>query len=228
MVTVSSQALSIVRDASSMTDYSLQALSILRDPSQFKWYVIPFLLVVLFVYTKEMAERNWSAVLAGLAFWGMDWFNEIWNSLVLYFTQYAPVWCAPGGGTSYLILVGLNIEITFMFLIMGLMSTLLLPEDKGMKVMGVNNRLLIAAFMSVLCVAVEMILNLAGVLKWEYPWWNLASPWLIWLIGYMPFWLVAFWIHDMASTRRQVIAAGAILAFDVACLVVFGGVLGWI
>ncbi|MBW2560603.1 MAG: hypothetical protein JRE40_07085 [Deltaproteobacteria bacterium] len=211
-----------------MTDYSLQALSILCDPTQFKWYIIPVLLVVLFVYTKEMAARNWSAVLAGLAFWGMDWFNEIWNALVLYFTQYAPVWCAPGGGTSYLILVGLNIEITFMFLIMGLMSTLLLPQDKGTKILGINNRLLIAAVMSVLCVAVEMVLNLAGALTWDYSWWSLGSPWLIWLIGYMPFWLVAFWIHDMADTRKQIIAAGAILGFDIVCLVVFGGVLGWI
>ncbi|MDO9515763.1 MAG: hypothetical protein Q7J01_06650 [Syntrophales bacterium] len=228
MVTVSSQALSIVRDASSMTDYSLQALAILRDPAQFKWYIIPFLLVVLFIYFKEAAGRNWSAVLAGLAFWGMDWFNEIWNSLVLYFTQYAPVWCAPGGDTCYLILVGLNIEITFMFLIMGLMSTLLLPEDKGMKIVGINNRLLIAAVMSVLCVAVEMVLNLAGALTWDYSWWDLGSPWLIWVFGYMPFWLVAFWVHDMADTRKQIITVGAILAFDIVCLAVFGGVLGWI
>ena len=228
MVTLSSQALSIVRDASTMTDYSLQALSILRDPSQFKWYIIPLLLVVLFVYTREATGRNWSAVLAGLAFWGMDWFNEIWNSLVLYFSQYAPVWCAPGHGTAYLILAGLNIEITFMFLIMGLMSTLLLPEDRGMKILGINNRLLIAGVMSALCVAVEVFLNLAGALTWEYPWWGLGSPWLIWLIGYMPFWLVAFWVHDMADTRKQVITAGAILGFDALCLVIFGGILGWI
>jgi len=228
MGTLSSQALSIVRDASSMTDYSLQALSILRDPAQFKWYIISVLLVVLFIYTKEAATRNWSAVLAGLAFWGMDWFNEIWNALVLYFSQYAPVWCAPGGGTSYLILVGLNIEITFMFLIMGLMSTLLLPEDTRMKIMGINNRIVIAAFMSVLCVAVEVVLNLAGVLTWEYAWWSITAPWLIWLIGYMPFWLVAFWVHDMVNTRRQVMTTGVILAFDVICLVVFGGILGWI
>jgi len=228
MVTVSSQALSIVRDASAMTDHSLQALAILRDPSQFKWYVIPLLLVIFFVYTNEAAKRNWSAVLAGLAFWGMDWFNEIWNALVLYCTQYAPAWSVPGGGTAYLILVGLNIEITFMFLIMGLMSTLLLPKDRGIKILGINNRLLIAAIMSILCVAIEVFLNLAGVLAWEYAWWNLGSPWLIWLIGYMPFWLVAFWVHDMASTRRQVITTGAILGLDIVCLVVFGGVLGWI
>jgi len=148
----------------------------------------------------------------------MDWFNEIWNALVLYFTQYAPVWGAPGGGTSYLILARLNIEITFMFLIMGLMSTLLLPEDKGMKILGINNRIMIAAVMSALCVAFEVVLNPAGVLTWEYSWWSPGFPWLIWLIGYLPFWLAAFRIHDLGSTRKQAMAAGGILAFDVACL----------
>lgn len=62
MVTVSSGALSIVRDASAMTDHSLQALAILRDPAQFKRYVIPFLLVIFSGYTNEAAKRNWSAV----------------------------------------------------------------------------------------------------------------------------------------------------------------------
>ena len=228
MIDLSSHAFSMVKDPSSITDYSLQALSILRDPAQFKWYIIPLLLIVIFVYTKEMSNRNWSAVLAGLAFWGMDWFNEIWNSLVFYFTQYAPVWCAPGGDTGYLILIGLNIEITFMFLIMGLMSTFLLPEYKWMKILGVNNRILIAGFMSVLCVAVEVLLNLAGALTWDYSWWNVGSPWLIWLIGYMPFWLVAFWVYDMNTTRKQVITVSAIFAFDIICLVIFGAALGWI
>ncbi len=228
MAGLSSHALSIVKDPASITDYSLQALSILRDPSQFKWYVIPLLLFVLFVYAKEMSHRNWSAILAGLAFCGMDWFNEIWNALVLYFTQYAPVWCAPGGDTSYLILVGLNIEIMLMFLVMGLMSTFFLPQYKWGTFLGINNRIMIACVMSALCVVVEVILNLAGVLTWEYTWWSARFPWLIWLIGYLPFWLVAFWVYDMKIVKNKVITVGVILTFDIACLVIFGGVLGWI
>ncbi len=74
-----------------MTESAQQALSILRDGSLFQWYVIPLFALVVYVYANEIEKRNWSLVFAGLAFWGMDWFNEIWNGLVLHLTQYAPV-----------------------------------------------------------------------------------------------------------------------------------------
>ena len=101
-----------------MTESAAQALSILRDPSLFQWYLIPFLLILIYIYHNEARHKNWNSIFAGLALWGCDWFNEIWNALVFHFTQYAPVWGAPGK-TAYLILIGLNIEITMMFLIMG-------------------------------------------------------------------------------------------------------------
>lgn len=63
------------------TKSAFQALSILRDPSQFQWYVIIFFLIVLYIYFVEVSKKNWSRVFAGLALWGMDWFNEIWNAL---------------------------------------------------------------------------------------------------------------------------------------------------
>jgi len=53
-------------------------------------HVIPLLLLVLYVYANEIERRNWKVVFAGLALFGMDWFNEIWNALVFHFTQYAP------------------------------------------------------------------------------------------------------------------------------------------
>ena len=106
-----------------MSDSALQALSILRDGSHFQWYVIPLLAFVFYVYTVEAEKRNWNLILAALAFWGMDWFNEIWNGLVLRFTGYAPVWGEPGP-TAYLILVGLNIETMFMFAVAGIVLDL--------------------------------------------------------------------------------------------------------
>jgi hypothetical protein len=42
-----------------------------------------------------------------------------------------------GGDTAYLILIGLNIEIRFMFAIMGVAATLALPEDRKIKILGV-------------------------------------------------------------------------------------------
>jgi uncharacterized membrane protein len=210
-----------------VTSAASQALKILRDGSQFQWYVIPLLALVLYVYSVEMQRRNWSIVFAGLAFWGMDWFNEIWNGLVFHFTQYAPVWGAPSK-TAYLILIGLNIEICFMFAIAGVVMAKTLPDDRALKILGVPNRWFIAVGGSIFCVIVELLLNAVGALTWDYSWWNVRAPWLIFLIGYLPFFVVAFWVHDMHNVRRQARTVGTIFTFDAACLVLFGVLLGWI
>jgi hypothetical protein len=210
-----------------MTESAKQALAILRDGSQFQWYVIPLLAFVFYVYTVEAEKRNWNLMLAGLAFWGMDWFNEIWNALVLRFTGYAPVWGAPGK-TAYLILVGLNIEIMFMFAVSGLIwSKMLLPRKED-KILGLPNRWFIAIAGSAFCVFVEYLLNAVGALTWEYAWWNRGAPWLIFLIGYLTFFVAAFWVFDMRSYRRKLWTVGGIWGFDLLCAAVFAGVLGWI
>ncbi len=209
------------------TESASQAIKILRDASVFQWYVIPLLALVVYVYAAEVEKRNWSLVFAGLAFWGMDWFNEIWNGLVFHFTNYAPVWGAPGK-TAFLILIGLNIEICFMFAVAGVVFSKLLPADRELRILGVPNRLFMAAAGSAFCVFVEYLLNSAGALTWDWPWWGRRAPWLIFLVGYLPFFLVAFWVHDLESVRRKVRAVGAIYAFDIACLVLFAAVLKWI
>ncbi len=224
----SEQALSIVKNMDNMTQYSIQSLGILRDPATFKWYVIPFLVMVIYIYHTQVAKKNWSVVFAGLALWGMDWFNEIWNGLVFYFTQYAPVWGAPGGDTAYLILIGLNIEICFMFLILGIATTIILPEDKNMKILGMPNRWFFIIFFTTLSVIIEIILNALNALTWEYSWWRIKFPFIIWLIGYFPFYLVAYWVHDMKTVKAKAITVGSILGFDLICLIVFMGILGWI
>jgi len=210
-----------------MTPSALAAQRILRDGSLFQWYVIPLFALVVYVYAVEIERRNWNLVFAGLAFWGMDWFNEIWNGLVLHFTQYAPCWGAPGK-TAFLILIGLNIEICFMFAIAGITFSKLLPADRRLKILGLPNRLFFAITGSVFCVFVEILLNRAGALAWDYAWWNRGAPWLIFLVGYLPFFLVAFWVFDMDSVRRKIKIVGAIYAVDIACLALFAGVLKWI
>jgi len=209
------------------TDAALEAQRILRDAGQFQWYIIPLFALVTYVYAVEIERRNWNLVFAGLAFWGMDWFNETWNALVFHFTNYAPVWGAPGD-TAYLILIGLNIEICFMFAILGVATALVLPRDRKRKVFGLPNRAVFAAGFSAFAVFVEYLLNGAGALTWDYAWWNVGAPWLIFLIGYLPFFVVAFWVHDMPSVRSKARTVGALYAFDAACLVIFGPVLGWI
>ena len=208
-------------------DSALEALSILRDGSLFQWYVIPLFALAVYVYAVEIERQNWSMFFAGLAFWGMDWFNEIWNGLVFHFTNYAPVWGAPGN-TAYLILIGLNIEIMFMFSIAGITFAKMLPKDKHLKILGIPNRLIFAVLGSAFCVFVEIILNQVSALAWEYPWWSAQAPWLIFLIGYLPFFLVSFWVYDMESTRKQAITVGVILTIDIIGLILLGGILKWI
>ncbi len=210
-----------------MTDAAVQALEILRDGSQFKWYVIPLFAFVVYVYAVEIERRNWNLVFAGLAFWGMDWFNEIWNSLVLHFSGYAPVWGAPGK-TAYLILVGLNIEICFMFAVAGIVFGKMLPPDPKLKILGIPNRLFLGVANSVFCVIVELWLNSVDALTWDWSWWNARAPILIVLFGYLHFFLVSYWVHDMRTVRAKVVTVGAIFGFDIVCILVFGVALGWI
>lgn len=209
------------------TEAATQALSILRDGSQFSWYVIPLLALVVYVYAVEVERKNWSLFFAGLAFWGMDWFNEIWNSLVFHFTDFAPVWGAPGD-TAFLILIGLNIEICFMFAIAGIAFGKLLPADARLKILGVPNRWFIAISGSIFCVIVEYFLNAIGALTWDYSWWDRGAPLLIVLFGYLPFFLMAFWVHDMKTVKAKVTTVGIIYAVDAVGILVFGVFLHWL
>jgi hypothetical protein len=209
------------------TESALEALGILRDGSTFQWYVITLFALAVYVYAVEIERQNWSMLFAGLAFWGMDWFNEIWNGLVFHFTQYAPVWGA-SGKTAYLVLIGLNIEIMFMFAIAGITFAKMLPADKGLRILGIPNRLIFAVLGSIFCVFVEVLLNQINALTWEYTWWSASAPWLIFLVGYLPFFLVSFWVYDMENTRNQAITVGAIFSIDIVGLIVFLGVLNWI
>ena len=157
----------------------------------------------------------------------MDVFNETWNALVLHFTDRSAVWTTPGD-TAYLILVGLTIEISFMFAVAGVAFVKLLPADKNMRILGIPNRWFFAVVNSVFCVFVEVLLNRADALVWEYPWWNFPNVWLIVLFGYLPFMTVAFWVYDMERIRNKITAVSAIYAVDLAAIILFGVLLGWI
>ncbi len=210
-----------------MSSSAVQALSILRDGSHFQWYVIPLLAFVFYVYTVEAEKRNWNLILAGLAFWGMDWFNEIVNGLVLRFTGYAPIWGEPGP-TAYLILVGLNIETAFMFAVAGIIWTKMLLPKKEDKILGIPNRWAVAIGGAAFSVFVEYLLNSAHALTWDYAWWNRCAPWLIFLFGYLTFFVMAFWVYDMPTMKQKLQTVGALWAFDIVALILFVGILKWI
>ena len=209
------------------TEASQRALAILRDGSQYQWYVIPLLALALYVYAVEIERKNWNLVFAGLALWGMDWLNEIANGLIFHATHYAPLWGAPAS-TAYLLLVGLNVEICFMFAIAGVVVGKMLPVDHDATILGVPNRWFIAVAASLFCVVVELCLNAVGALTWDYWWWSARMPWLIIVFGYLTFFVVAFRVHDMPTVAQKARTVGAIFALDAACLVVFAGWLRWI
>jgi hypothetical protein len=210
-----------------MSDFVMQALSRLRDGSNFQWYVIPLLAFVFYVYTVEAEKRNWNLILAGLAFWGADWLNEIINSLVLRFTHYAPIWAEPGP-TAFLILVGLNIETMFMFAVAGIIWTKMLHPDKNFKYLGIPNRWAVALGGSVFSVVIEYVLNSANALTWDYAWWNRGTPLLIFIFGYLWFFVFAFWVFDMKEFKQKLQVVGTLWAVDVSALIVFAGLLKWI
>ena len=209
------------------TASAVEATRILRDASQFEWYIIPLFAFVVYIYSVEIEKKNWSLVFAGLAFWGMDWFNEIWNSLVFHFTDYAPVWGAPAK-TAYLILIGLNIEISFMFAVAGIAFSKMLFLDKSVKILIIPNRLFFGFLFAVFCVFVEVLLNKIGALTWDYPWWSASAPTLIILFGYFHFFVVSFWVFDMESVKKKAITTGIIYGVDVLAILVFGVVLRWL
>ncbi len=209
-----------------MPETSVQILSILRDGSHFQWYVIPMLSFAFYVYAVEVEKQKWSLVLAGLAFWGMDWFNEIWNGLFFHFSGYAPVWGTPDS-SAYIILAGLSIEIMFMFSVAGIIWTKMLLPDKNAKILGINNRWFVALAGAAFSVFIEYLLNSVNALTWEYAWWNRGAPILIFLFGYLTFFLVAFWVYDMESMKKKLFTVGSIWAFDIIALILFIS-LGWI
>ncbi len=210
-----------------MTEFAQQALAILRDGSQFKWYVIPLLAIVVYIYVNEVDKRNWNVVFAGLAFWGMDWINEIVNSIFFHLNGRAPFWGAPGA-TAYLILIGLNIEIMFMFSFAGIAWSKMLLPDNRTKILGVPNRWFIAIAGSVFCVFIEVLLNAVNALTWDWSWWDANTPWLLFLFGYFYFFVVAFWVHDMETIKKKATTTGVIWIIALVLVLVFGLGLGWL
>ena len=157
---------------------------------------------MLYVYAIEVERRRWDIVLAGLAFWLVDWVNEIVNALILHFSDKAPLW-AVTGDTSYLILIGLTIEISFMFAISGIVYVKTLPRDPRCGSSACRTGSSSGSLFSCLAVFVELLLHAAGVFHWEYWWWNVPFVPLIVLFGYLWFFLVAAYVYDMATPRRQ-------------------------
>ncbi len=209
------------------TQFTREAEHVLRVPGRFEWSTVTLLALVVYVYAVEIERRNWDAVLAGLAFWMMDWANELINALVLHLNGHAALWTVTGS-SSYVILIGLNVEISLFFAINGVIFAKLLLPDRRARILGVPNRWAIAIALSLVSVGVELLLHADGVFHWYYWWWNVATFPVIVVLGYLTFYVVSFTVHDMSRRSNQLLAVGALAALDLLAGLVFGPVLGWI
>ena len=239
-----------------------QAMQCPSDPVfGLKWYIVPLFVIWLFLIVNEIRQKRFSVVFGAAPFWLWDVFNETWNAMV-YATTGQPVWgTTAAGGSALQILVGYNIEISFMFFILGMLTCKLLkttegyegqgffdanknwlddpnnmyykankkkseltPEEYKTKVKAILGRIGVIVFGSIAAVIIEILLNKCNVLTWEKPWWQPNFPFILFLIGYVPFYVAAVVIHDLPR-KWQLIGLGAIL-FVVVLLLIISGSLG--
>ncbi len=239
-----------------------QAMQCPGDPVfGLKWYIVPLFVIWLFLIVNEIRQKRFSVVFGAAAFWLWDVFNETWNAMV-YATTGQPVWgTTAAGGSALQILVGYNIEISFMFFILGMLTCKLLkttegyegqgffdanknwlddpnnmyykankkkseltPEEYKTKIKAILGRIGVIVFGSIAAVIIEILLNKCNVLTWEKPWWQPNFPFILFLIGYVPFYVAAVVIHDLPR-KWQLIGLGAIL-FVVVLLLIISGSLG--
>lgn len=197
-----------------MTEATRQALVGLRDFSTLQWYVIPLLAIVFYIYTMEVkkarAGGDWGAVFSAAAIFGADFFNESWNGWFMILSGRSALWTTPGP-TALRTTVGWNIEIMFMFAILGFIFYHSLSGKPKAVLLGVPEKWFFALLYSLICVAVECCLNAGGLLVWEYPFWDrsvLGLP-LIFLVGYFWFFAWAIFVLSRRSTAARIAACAA-------------------
>ncbi len=215
-----------------MTTASVLALDGLRDLSTVKWYVIPLLAMVFYIYTVEIKKArqssDWNAVLAGLTLFGTDFLLETINGWVLHFTQYSALWTTPGD-TALRTMVGWNIEIMFMFLLAGIIYYHTLSENQNARILGVPEKLFWVICYAAFCVFVECLLNMGDHLVWEYAFWKRSSLGVlpIFCCGYFPLFLSPMLVIGMKQNRYKVAYVGGIYATAVVMNIFALGVMGW-
>lgn len=199
-----------------------QALNILRSGDQFQWYVIPLLVMVIYIYANEYEKGNYRVMAGGLALYMVHWFVEIINALIQHFSGHA-LWTVPSG-TAFAILVGVGVEISLMFSIAGLAVCKMMPKEPTQKMFGLNNRLVFTIGNAALASILEIFLVQTPTFVWVYRWWG-ALP--VFVTVYLPFFAAACYGHDW-HPRTQKIFIGSLFSLNAVALIVFGALLKWI
>ena len=199
-----------------------QALAILRSFDNLQGSIVPLLALVVYVHSTEMANRNWNGIAAAMALYAVHWFVEIVNAVIQHQTGHA-LWTVPDH-TSFLILIGVGIEISLMFSIAGLIASKSLPPDRERRILGVNARVVVVIGYAALFSILEIPLEWSPHFAWVYPWWG-AGP--VFVTVYIPFFAAAVLAHDWPRERQKRFIGG-LFALDATLLLLFGPILRWI
>lgn len=195
------------------------AKQMVRDPSNFNWTFIALFAFVIIFYINEIQKKEYKAIAAALALYSVHWCYEIVNAIICYFSGYA-LWTVSADSTSFILLIGVSWELSMMFAMAGFTSKLL-PADKDMKILGINNRIVFAIGSAFFFSLVEIFLAWTPAFIWVYPWWG-AIP--VFITTYIPFFLASYLIYDKKpkTQKRFIITMFAIDAVALAVLIPLG------
>ena len=180
---------------------------VVRSTENFNWTFIFILAVVFYVYWTEIRKKNYDAVYAGFALYGVHWLYEIVNAVIGHFTGY-PLWSVSNESTTFILLIGVCWELSMMFALAGIISFKMLPDDRTKRYFagngrkGISCKLVGAIEMAVLFALFESFL--AGTSNnsfiWVYKWWGVLP---VFITTYVPFFLASNFVPDMGEKKRK-------------------------
>ncbi len=174
------------------------AKAAVRSTANFNWTFIAILAFVVMIYVDEIHKKNYKAIAAALMLYSVHWLYEIANAVICYFTGYA-LWTVSPESTSYILLIGVSWELSMMFAVAGFTSKLL-PANKDMKILGINNRIVFAIGSALFFSLVEVFLASTPAFIWVYKWWG-AIP--VFITTYIPFFLASYLIYDKEPKTQK-------------------------
>ena len=195
------------------------AKAAVRNPSNFNWSFIAILAFVVMIYVDEIHKKNYKAIAAALMLYSVHWLYEIANAVICYFTGYA-LWTVSPDSTSFILLIGVSWELSMMFAVAGFTSKLL-PADKNMRILGINNRIVFAIGSALFFSLVEIFLAWTPAFIWVYRWWG-AIP--VFITTYIPFFLASYLIYDKEPKvqKRWIISLACVNIVLLAVLIPLG------
>ena len=170
---------------------------VVRSTQNFNWTFIFILAVVFYVYWTEISKKNYKAVVAGLALYGVHWMYEIANAIIAHVFGY-PLWTVSNESTTFILLIGVCWELSMMFSLAGIISYKMLPENPSNK-----RKLLGALEMALLFALFESFL--AGTSNnsfiWVYKWWGVIP---VFITTYIPFFLASNFVPFMKERNQKI------------------------